>query len=71
MRDFEKIELIMRYMYHSCYYWENELRQAENNLTKCTKTDTYAALEYFKVKAQKDLYDRVFSDISKILYGWG
>lgn len=70
MEDFEKVEAIMRYMYYSCYHWENELRQVEENLRRSPRGDPHAVLEYFKVKSQKELYDRVFADISKILYGW-
>lgn len=68
--DFEKIADIMQYLYYSCYHWERELRQAENNLLHCSREDTYAVLEYYRVKTQKEMYDRIFSDLSKILYGW-
>lgn len=70
MQDFEKVESIMRYLYYSCYHWENELRQAENNLLKRPRHDTHAILEYFRIKAQKEMYDRIFADLSKILYNW-
>lgn len=68
--DYQKITDIMRYLYYSCAHWENELQQAENNLMKRPKNDVYAIMEYFKVKSQKEMYDRIFADLSKILYGW-
>ena len=69
--DFEKIVDIMRYLYYSCYHWENELVQAENNLLKRPRDDTYAVLEYYRIKTQKEMYDRIFRDLSKILYNLG
>lgn len=68
--DFEKIVDIMQYLYYSCYYWENELRKAENNLLRCSRGDTYAVLEYYRIRTQKEMYDRIFADLSKILYNW-
>lgn len=68
--DFEKVADIMRYLYYSCYHWENELVQAENNLLKRPRDDTYAVLEYYRIKTQKEMYDRIFRDLSKILYNW-
>lgn len=69
-QDFEKVADIMQYLYYSCYHWENELRQAENNLMKCPRNDVYSILEYYRVKTQKETYDRIFADLSKILYNW-
>lgn len=68
--DYEKIVDIMRYLYYSCYHWENELRQAENNLLRHPRNDVYGVIEYFRIKTQKEMYDRIFADLSKILYGW-
>lgn len=68
--DYEKIVDIMRYLYYSCYHWENELRQAENNLLCHPRNDVYGVIEYFKIKSQKEMYDRIFADLSKILYNW-
>lgn len=45
--DFEKVADIMKYLYYSCYHWENELRQAENNLLHCPRNDVYGVIEYF------------------------
>lgn len=69
-QDFENITDIMRYLYYSCYHWENELRQAENNLLHHPRDDVYGVIEYFKIKSQKEMYDRIFADLSKILYNW-
>lgn len=68
--DFEKVADIMQYLYYGCYHWENELRQAENNLLRCPRSDVYGVIEYFRIKTQKEMYDRIFADLSKILYGW-
>lgn len=60
----------MRNMYYSCYHWENKLREAENNLHKNPRGDPYAVLEYYRAKCYKEMFDRIFDDISKVLYGF-
>lgn len=71
MEDFEKVEAIMWYLYYTAYHRENMLKQAEDNLLRSRRTDPFALLEYYKEQCYKEMYDRMFSDISKILYGWG
>lgn len=68
--DYEKIVDIMHYLYYSCYHWENKLRQAENDLMRRPRNDVYCIIEYLKIKSEKEMYDRIFADLSKILYGW-
>lgn len=70
MQDSEKVIEIMRYMNYSCYHWENMLRVAENNLMINPCGDPYAVLEYYRAKCHKEMFDRVFADLSKILYGF-
>ena len=68
--DYEKLVDVMQYLYYNCYHWENELRQAENNLLHHPRNDVYGVIEYFQIKTQKEMYDRIFADLSKILYNW-
>lgn len=71
IEDFEKCALIAKYLHMTGYYIENEVTQAKNNLLKRQRTDALALLEYHRQLARKEMYDKMFRDISRILYEWG
>lgn len=71
IEDFEKCALIAKYLHMTSYYIENEVTQAKNNLLRRQRTDAQALLEYHRQLARKEMYDKMFRDISRILYEWG
>lgn len=68
MNDSEKLLLIMKYLHNQDYFRSNELNTAKNNLYRQPRVDVYGVLEYYKQSCYKEMWDKVFADLSKILY---
>lgn len=68
MKDSEKLLLIMKYLHIQDYYRSNELKTAKENLCRQPKGDVFGVLEYYKQCCYKEMWDKVFDDLSKILY---
>ena len=63
--------MIAKHLHMTSFYIENEVTQAKNNLLNRQRTEAHALLEYYRQLARKEMYDKIFRDISKILYEWG
>lgn len=68
MTDSEKLSLIMKYFHMNDYYRSNELRVALQNLNLHKKGDVIAVLEYYKQCCFKQMWDKVFDDVARIIY---
>lgn len=68
MEEKEKFLLIMRYLHSQDYFRSNQMRVAKNNLARLPKGDVYSVLEYYKECCYKEMWDKVFTDLSRLLY---
>lgn len=69
MSDREKVLQIMKYLHFSSVHRENELRQAQENVLQVRHADTAAHLEYFAECCRWEMYNRMYADLAKILFG--
>lgn len=70
MTDSEKLLLIMKYFEMNDYYRYNELKTAEHNLLHHSRTEPEPVLELYKQICYREMYNKVWRDISRILYDW-
>ncbi len=70
MTDNEKLLLIMKYFNQNDYYRYNEYIEARNHLTHTPDTDVYAILSFYRQKCYREMFDKIWRDISRILYDW-
>lgn len=70
MTDSEKVLLLMKYLHFSSVHRENEFKQAQENILRARPADTFAHLEYYRACCEWEMYNRIYDDIAKILFGW-
>lgn len=68
MTDSQKLLLVMKYLHMQEYYRHNELQTARHNLDLHQKGDVLAVLDYYKQCCYKEMWDKVFTDLSRLLY---
>lgn len=66
----QKLLLIMRYLHSQDFHRSNQMKVAKNNLARLPKGDVYSVLEYYKECCYKEMWDKVFADISRLLYNY-
>lgn len=66
LTDKEKLNLITQYFYGGSFEYENNLILAQNicNL----HTDKFNLIELYKRQIEKDIFNKISSDIEKILF---
>lgn len=69
MTDQEKLTLIYKYLFNMEHELAKNIKDAEHH---CTYSMNYIQdyFEVFKLKAQQNLFERIFRDISAIINGF-